>query len=106
MAFMLSPAVRGTLRLVKPRPGVARMMADSAAAGLVPRAGPSEAAVKTFARVFGGADKRPVILFDGECIFCNRGVDTILRLDLNRRLRWVDESPQHVAHIHHARTTS
>lgn len=33
-------------------------------------------------------DHRPVVLFDGVCAFCNRGIDTVLRLDVNRKLRY------------------
>jgi len=48
-------------------------------------------ALRTFNRVFptgtAGADLRPVVLFDGVCMFCNRGIDTLLSLDLNRKIR-------------------
>src|SRR6056297_794652 len=48
-------------------------------------------AQKTFNKVFpvntAGADLRPVVLFDGVCMFCNRGIDTLLALDVNRKIR-------------------
>lgn len=46
-----------------------------------------------FDKVFSGADQRPVVLFDGICGFCNRGIDTTMALDRNRRLRWLDSGP-------------
>jgi hypothetical protein len=59
----------------------------------------AEEALAAFTRVFppvapaGGAEKavdhRPVVLFDGVCAFCNRGIDGLLKLDVNRKLRWV-----------------
>lgn len=42
----------------------------------------TSAAERAFAR-----DKRPIALFDGKCNFCNTWVDTLLRLDTNKRIR-------------------
>lgn len=58
---------------------------------------PSAQAAATFAQVFptgtsdsvDSVDHRPVVLFDGVCAFCNRGIDAVLRLDVNRKLRCV-----------------
>lgn len=67
---------------------------DTASAQAQPQS-PLAQAAATFARVFppgtsdSGVDHRPVVLFDGVCAFCNRGIDAVLRLDVNRRLRWV-----------------
>jgi predicted DCC family thiol-disulfide oxidoreductase YuxK len=48
----------------------------------------SPSAQRTFEQVFGGNDKRPVVLFDGICAFCNKGIDTLLTLDIYRKLRF------------------
>ena len=64
--------------------------ADATATPPHPKPTMDEALV-TFNRVFptgtAGADLRPVVLFDGVCMFCNRGIDTLLALDINRKIR-------------------
>ena len=64
--------------------------ADATATPPPPRPTVDEAQA-TFNRVFpigtAGADLRPVVLFDGVCMFCNQGIDTLLALDINRKIR-------------------
>ncbi len=36
---------------------------------------------------FTDGDRRPIIFFDGVCVFCNQGVDLLLVLDRDRRCR-------------------
>lgn len=52
-------------------------------------AGVPQDAEATFTRLFKMGDERPIVLFDGICIWCNTNVDFLARLDANRQLRWV-----------------
>ena len=65
--------------------------ADATTATPLPPKPTMDEALATFNKVFptgtAGADLRPVVLFDGVCMFCNRGIDTLLALDINRKIR-------------------
>ena len=50
-----------------------------------PETGTAEAATRAF---FDGADDRPIVLFDGECMLCNGGVDFMLNFDTEGRARF------------------
>lgn len=81
-----------TRRFSSPAGAAAGGASDGAAQQPTQPIQPSPEALATFARVFpsqAGADLRPVVLFDGVCAFCNKGIDTVLRLDVNRKLRCV-----------------
>jgi predicted DCC family thiol-disulfide oxidoreductase YuxK len=65
--------------------------ADATTATPLPPKPTMDEALATFNKVFptgtASADLRPVVLFDGVCMFCNRGIDTLLALDINRKIR-------------------